>query len=311
VLAGQPTACAEACPVETDNKFNLGLDKSKAIYLPYNNAYPQRYMIDMAACKGETCSACVSACAYDAIKLNQKEHSFELKTKSVIWATGWEPYNAKRLENLGYGKYKGVVTNLEMERLAAANGPGSGKIIIPGLDREIKSVVFVQCAGSRDETHLEYCSSVCCLASMKQAGYLREQFPEAEIYIYYIDVRTPGFFEDFYTDTQRDGHIHFIRGKVAKVFEDKGRLVVEAEDTIEGGLRQTAADLVVLATGMQPSILKNDVPGRKHLDENGFFLTRNGVIACGVATGPKDVASAVQEATGAAMKAIHILKGGN
>ena len=146
---------------------------------------------------------------------------------------------------------------------------------------------------------------------MKHSKYIREQYPNAEIYFFYIDIRTPGFFEDFYTDTKKDDKIHFLRGKVAKVFQQNGsnQLIVEAEDTLKGTLNQVSVDLVVLATGMQPTTL-NNFPKQELLDKNGFIRTDNPntVIGCGVCTSPKDVATVVQESTGAAMKAIHIIK---
>jgi len=206
-----------------------------------------------------------------------------------------------------------VITNVEMERYSSPSGPTGGKIKIPGINQEIKRIAFVQCAGSRDETHLEYCSSICCLASMKHARFVREQFQSTEIYFFYIDIRSPGALEDFYTETQKDNKIHWHRGKVAKVFKElnSNELIVEAEDTLTGKLKQTKVDMVVLATGMQPAI--NGLLNKNILDENGFVKseTENGIIGCGVATGPKDVAGCVQEATGAVMKAIHIIKEGN
>lgn len=293
------------------NTFNLGLDKSKVVYRPYNNAYPQHYVLDKNACSEQDLKFLADNYK-DMIDLNQKEEVIEFKVQSIVWATGWTPYDANKLDNLGYAKYPEVITNLEMERLAAANGPTGGKINIPGTDKEIQSIAFVQCAGSRDETHLEYCSSICCLASMKQATYIREQFPEADVHIFYIDIRANGTFEEFYTKTKGDEKIHFHRGKVAKVQKDpsNGQMVVEAEDTLAGDLNQMAVDMVVLATGMQPNTKGNPHIDEKLLDENGFIKNNfeGGVYGCGVCTRPKDVAGSVQEATSAAIKAIHTIK---
>jgi len=301
--------CVEVCPVERPDDFNYALNKTKAIYLPYNNAYPQKYVIDDKVCTKEECGKCVKACKFDAINLNMTAEEYFVNVKSIVYATGWDPYDAKKLDKLGFGEFPNVITNVQMERLAAANGPTNGKIEIPGVD-DIKKVAFVQCAGSRDENHLEYCSSICCLASLKQAHYIRERYKDAEVHVFYIDIRSPGFFEDFYTNTKKDEKIFFHRGKVAKVFKnyEDGKLLVEAEDTSTGNLQQMEMDLVVLATGMQPSA-KSGIP-QDLIDESGFVLPNDKIVGCGVCSSPKDVASTVQESTGAAMQAIINLKEG-
>jgi quinone-modifying oxidoreductase subunit QmoA len=307
--------CSPVCPVERNNSFNFNIDKTKAIYINHENAYPQKYVIDPDVCLGESCSECVKACKYEAIDLKQSAKQIIIKTKAIVWATGWNPYDANKLEYLGYGKYPEVITNMMFERYSAPNGPTKGKIIVPGTNREIEKIAFVQCAGSRDELHLEYCSSICCLASMKQAQYVREQYPNAEIDIFYIDLRAQGLLEDFYTKTKKDEKISFHRGKVAKVFKDEtdNKLVVEAENTLEGKLHQKKFDMVVLATGMEPSAKKNGTIIKDFLDDSGFVKTDENypIIGCGVSTSPKEVASVVQESTGAALKAIHLIKGGN
>jgi len=198
-----------------------------------------------------------------------------------------------------------------MERFASPDGPTKGEILKPSTKEKISSVAFVQCAGSRDENHLQYCSSVCCLASLKHAKYIREQNPDADIHFHYIDIRANGLFEDFYNSVKQDNKLHFHRGKVAKVIKDASgdKLVVESEDTLTGNLIQHKVDMVVLATGMQPA--SDQLPVAKSgLDEFGFFNGNEGdVIGCGVSTRPKDVASVVQEATGAVLKAIQQIRG--
>ena len=303
--------CVKVCPEKRKNEFNYLMDETTSIYIPYENAYPQKYVIDMNTCKGTSCNKCVEACKYKAIDLNEKEKEIVIETSSIIWATGWEPYDAKKLDILGFGKYPDVITNVMMERLAATDGPTQGKILRPSTKQEIKSVAFVQCAGSRDNDHLEYCSSICCMASLKQSQYIREQHPEAEIHIHYIDIRSNGLFEDFYSNVQKDEKVHFHRGKVAKVFADEssGKLIVEAEDTLTGSLMQNSIELVVLATGME-STAKNLPVDKELIDINGFFKSNcNGMISCGVNSKPKDVASVVQEATGSVLKAIQKIKG--
>lgn len=300
--------CVKVCPVERPNDFNFNLDKTKAIYFPYNNAYPQKYVIDEKFCQFDNCRMCVEVCKYNAINLSEKKRIYEVKTKAIIWATGWNPYDPSKLDNLGYGKYPNVITNMIMERICSPSGPTKGELRVPGYDFPINEVAFVQCAGSRDENHLEYCSTICCLASMKQANYIREKYPEAKIHIFYIDLRANGILEDFYNRTKADPKIEFHRGKVAKVLKNpsNGRLIVEAEDTLTGVLMQREVDLVILATGMQPTKANGSSLVEGLFDDNGFVRNdfRDGIFGCGVCVSPKDVASAVQEATGAAMKAI-------
>mgnify|MGYP001077021756 CR=1 FL=1 len=304
--------CVKVCPVERPNDFNFGMDKTKAIYIHYENAYPSKYVIDPQYCKFDECKMCIEACKYNAIDLNESKKKFIVETRALIWATGWEPYDATRLENLGFGKYPNVITNMMMERLASPYGPTKGEIKLPNFESDIKEVAFVQCAGSRDENHLEFCSTVCCLASMKQAHYIRAQYPDTKIHIFYIDLRTNGILEDFYNRTKDDQMIEFHRGKVAKVFQNpqNNRLIVEAEDTLSGVLTTKEVDLVVLATGMQPTTSKKIIPLENIVDDNGFVRNEldDVIIGCGTCVSPKDVASVVQEATGAAMKAIVKIK---
>ena len=303
--------CVEVCPVERSSDYNYAMDKTKAIYLAHEMAFPFKYVIDDKVCLKEQCAKCVAACKYDAIELSMKPKTFNINVGSVVLATGWSPYDAAKIDNLKYGIYKNVVRNVEMERLAAPNGPTKGKILRPSDKKEIKSIAFVQCAGSRDENHLAYCSSICCLASMKQATYVRSQYPDADIYIFYIDIRATGRFEDFYTKVQADNKISFIKGKVAKITEDAATksLTVVAEDILSGQKIYKTVDMVVLATGMVPNGIKSSMPADIVYDEFGFIvpdLQSPGIYTAGCAKKPADVASCIQDATGAALKAIQI-----
>jgi heterodisulfide reductase subunit A-like polyferredoxin len=303
--------CAKVCPVERDNDFNYGMDKTKAIYLPHDLAFPMKYVIDDSVCKKLECAKCVEACDYDAINLNMEAKTIRIKAESIVVATGWKPYDAAKLDNLGFGVYENVITNVMMERLAAFNGPTKGKIVRPSDGKEPKTVAFVQCAGSRDENHLPYCSAICCLASMKQATYLREQIPDSKAYIFYIDIRAPGRLEDFYTKVSQDENIVFVKGKVAKVEEaENGNLVVIAENTLTGEKTRTEVEMVVLATGMQPELFEVKLPIEElKLDDYGFANFESpGIYAAGVAMGPADVASVVEQGTAAALKGIQIAK---
>jgi heterodisulfide reductase subunit A-like polyferredoxin len=284
---------------------------TKAIYLPYPMAYPMQFVIDPKVCPGKECGKCVPACPYGAIELDMQPETIEVEVQAVILATGWEPYDAAKIDNLGFGKYPNVVTNVMMERLASVEGPTGGKIQRPSDGKDIESIAFVQCAGSRDENHLKHCSGVCCMGSLKQARYIREQYPEAEIYMFYIDVRAPGRLEDFFAAVQKDEKFHLIKGKVAKVEEEgsDGDLMVQAEDTLSGERIKQKVGMVVLATGIVPSEtgVQVEVEGGLQKDEHGFLTTdqpQAGLLVAGCAKRPVDVAACVRDATGAAMKAL-------
>lgn len=301
-------ACSEACPVERSNDFNLGMDTTKAIYLPSDIAFPMKYAVDSAACKGGECNKCVEACKYDAIDLNMQAETVNLKVASVVYATGWNPYSATKLDNLGYGKIQNVITNMQMERYAAKNGPTKGEIVRPSDNKAPASIAFVQCAGSRDENHLSYCSYICCMASLKQATYVAEQHPDTKMYIFYIDLRTPGRYEHFLKNVEANQNVVFIKGKVADISEDPatGNVIVEAEDIINGTKIRQQVEMAVLATGMQPSTAEAKIPANVKYDENGLIIeeAQNGIIATGCAKRPADVTTSVKDATGAALKAI-------
>jgi quinone-modifying oxidoreductase subunit QmoA len=301
--------CEKVCEIERDNDFNYGLDKTKAIYLPHLMAYPNKYVIDPKYVTDEKMKKCVEACKYDAIELDMQPRMITVEAGAIIWATGWKPYDASKIENLGFGRYKNVINNLIMERLASVNGPTEGKIARPSDGGEITKIGFVQCAGSRDENHLPYCSAVCCLASMKQATYIRENYPDAEVHMFYIDVRSPGRLEDFYTKMQTDEKLFFHRGKVAKIEEVPGNqnLILHAENTLTGEMTKIEVDMAILATGMVPNTADNPPPLDTKLDDYGFIAPgTSGVVGAGTANRPLEVSGSVQDATGAALRAINI-----
>jgi len=301
--------CEKACAIEIDNDFDYGLSKHKAVFLPHDMAFPHLYQIDPAHAADPQMKAAAEACKYSAIELDMQVQTIQIEAENIIWAAGWQPYPAEKIENLGYGRIPNVITNVQMERLAAVDGPTHGKITRPSDGKDIASVLFVQCAGSRDENYLPYCSGVCCLASMKQATYVREKYPEAEIHICYIDVRSPGRMEDFYTKIQTDNKIHFHRGKAAEISAlPDGKVKVVAENTLTGKLQTFEVDLAVLATGMMPSAFVNKPAFDLPLDEFGFALNQmeGGIYAAGAAVRPVDVAACVQDAAGAAMKALQL-----
>ena len=307
--------CAKVCEIKRPNELNYGLDETTAIYLPHKMAFPHRYVIDPEYVNDDRMKKCVEACQYDAIELDMQPRTVKVKAGSIVWTTGWDPYDAEKIDNLGYGKYKNVVTNVIMERLASADGPTEGKIQRLSDGEAPRKVAFVQCAGSRDENHLPYCSGVCCMASMKQARYVRDQLPESECHVFYIDIRSPGRLEDFYLKCQDDEKIHFHRGKVARITEEDGtgNLILEAENTLTGEITKTTADMVVLATGMVPTTSKAAPPLDTKLDEFGFIDQENtsGIIGAGTVMRPCEVSASIQDATGAALKGILDSKGGN
>jgi quinone-modifying oxidoreductase subunit QmoA len=307
-------ACVDVCPEERADDFNAGMGRTKAVYLAPGVPHPAIHAIDAAACKGTACGKCVPACAYGAIDLAMQPATETIEAGSVVWATGWSPPDASRLEGLGFGVHKDVVTNVMMERMAARTGPTQGRIVRPSDGKAPRSVAFLQCAGSRDVNYQPWCSGVCCMASLKQARYVRQQCPEAEVFVFYIDIRAPGRMEDFFEETTRDARFHLVRGKAAKVTQDGGELLVEAEDTFTGEFVDRKVDLVVLATGMAPAGAGGaKVEGGLLTDEFGFLADEQpvpGMLAAGCAKRPTDVASCVRDATGAVIHALAHCGGG-
>jgi quinone-modifying oxidoreductase subunit QmoA len=301
--------CVEACTVEIENPFNFGMNRIKAAYLPHDMAFPMRYVLDPSLVESQEAQKVKDACPYGAIDLEMAPKTLELKVGAIVWATGWKPYDANKLDTYGFGHYPDVITNVMMERLASWTGPTQGKIVRPSDGKAPQTIAFVQCAGSRDENHLPFCSGICCLASMKQATYLREQYPEAKIYIFFIDIRATDRLEDFYTRVKKDESIQFFKGKVAKITQDEANngLVLRVEDTTTESLNEISVDMVVLATGMQPSTSETPIPIQVPYDDYGFVASQRaipGIYAAGCVRTPTFVSEVVQDGTSAALKAI-------
>ncbi len=301
--------CSAAASTETPNSFNYGMSKVKAAYLPHEFAFPMRYVIDPSIIGTPEAEAVKAACPYGAVEPDMQPQNLQLKAGAIIWATGWEPFDASAISYYGAGKYQNVISNVQMERIASANGPTKGTISRPSDGTPVKKIAFVQCAGSRDENNLPYCSGVCCLASLKQATYLLEQDPEASVSIFYIDIRALGRYEGFFTKVQADERVKLIKGKAGEIRQDAqtGMVVVQAEDQTTGKVQRDEFDMVVLATGMVPSTAKNKIPAEAAYDDYGFVLGKGqipGIIGAGCVKAPSDVASSVQDATAAVLRAI-------
>ncbi len=301
--------CAEACPDEIDNDFNFGMDKTKAAYLPHEMAFPRRYVISKEGLSEDGAEAVKSACKYNAVDLDMETKTVTVNVASIIWATGWTPYDATKMDNLKFGQSDAIVTNMMIERMAAPSGPTGGAIVRPGDNKEIESIAFVQCAGSRDENHLEYCSHICCMASLKQMTYVRERYPDAKISVFYIDLRTPGKYEKFREKLTADENATFIKGKVADIIpESDGGVTVVAEDAVSGTKVKQKVDMAVLATGMQPSLDVDGAPVELNMDVNGFVIADNdkAMFTAGCAKKAADVVTSAQTSTAAALKAIQV-----
>ncbi|HEX9052610.1 MAG TPA: FAD-dependent oxidoreductase [Anaeromyxobacter sp.] len=296
--------CTKVCPATVADPFNLGLGKVPAIRIPHVDAWPRRYVLDRAAC-APGCRACADACKVPgAIDLDAKDREERIDASAVVVATGWAPYPLEKLPELGGGLLADVVANVHLERFAAPAGPTGGKIVRPSDGAAPKRVAFVQCAGSRDVKHLPYCSAVCCLASAKQALYVKQQLPDAEVTIYYIDRRMPGRNEAMLGRAEAAG-VRFVKGKVGKVTAGPGgALALRVEDVEAGRVLEAEADLVVLATGMAPR--NGELPIAVKRDGDGFALDDREarLFVAGVARRPEDVAASVRDATGAAAKAV-------
>lgn len=303
--------CEKSVEAKIPNPYNYGLSTIGAAYLPHAMAYPQRYVLDPAVIGTADAEKAKAACKVGAIDLEMKEETIEIAVGAVVWATGWKPYDAAKIQPYGYGRFPNVMTSVEFERLADPAGPTGGKLLRPSDGKEAKNIAFIQCAGSRDENHLRHCSRICCMASLKQTQYVREAYGDAaKSSIYYIDIRAIDRFEDFYQKVQQDATVTFIKSKVARIAQDaNGDPILHGVDT-EGYHRYaTPHDLVVLAVGMEPESNGIALPDDLVTDSSGFIegSRDGGMIGAGSAASPLDVNRSVQSATGAALRAIKVI----
>ena len=307
--------CARAVSTRIANPFEYGLADMPAAYLPHAMAYPQRYVLDPSIIGKPDADNAKTACRYGAIDLDMQPDTVEIGAAAVVWATGWKPYDAAKIQPYGYGRFANVITSVEFERLADPRGPTAGRLLRPSDGKPAKNIAFIQCAGSRDENHLRHCSRICCMASLKQTQYLRDACAPGEdagkSTIYYIDIRAIDRFEDFYRKVRQDPDVRFVKSKVARIAQDaNGDLILHGVDT-EGYHRYAARhDLVVLAVGMQPERGDLKLPADVLTDSSGFVegSRDGGQLGAGAASGPLDVNRAVQSATAAAMRAMSIVR---
>jgi heterodisulfide reductase subunit A len=312
--------CVDICPCRVvDDVYSAGMGERKAIYIPYDQAIPKKAVIDAQNClyfrKG-VCRLCEKECPTDAVDFDQESRTIGIKAGAIIVATGFDEYNPSPKSEYGYGRYSNVITQFQLARLLDIDGPTAGKLLRPSDGKEPKSLVMIQCVGSRDTKTNEYCSNICCMYALKHAQMIREMvLPEAQIYICYTDMRTTGKdFEAYYRRT-RDLGIHFIRGKPSEIMEksDTNNLLFEVEDPDIGHLLEIEAEMVVLSCATIPS------EGTEQLSrilgikrDGGGFLKElhpklrpvetdvRGIYICGAAQGPKDIPDSIVQAKAAA-----------
>ncbi|MGD2034070.1 MAG: CoB--CoM heterodisulfide reductase iron-sulfur subunit A family protein [Bacteroidales bacterium] len=323
--------CAEKCPGRAKSEFDAGTVMRKAIYIPFPQAVPNKYLIDADSCtyvqKGK-CGNCVKVCPVEnCINLDEKDELIEINVGNIILATGFKPFDAARAEQYGYGKFPGVITSVELERLVNASGPTGGNIHLRSQDKRgnwvfaaegkiPKKIVFIHCIGSRDENFNAHCSRVCCMYSLKLAHLVKEKIPDAEIYEYYIDMRAYGKgYEEFYERVSKE--IHVIRGKTAKVEKENDHLILRTEDIEQNRLIRQEADMVVLAVGLEPAadteslcnMLGLSITSGGWIKEasdlsNSTDTPQKGISLAGTCQGPKDIPDTVVQASAAASQVI-------
>ena len=317
--------CEANCPVEVPNEFDQGLGFRKAIFTPFPQATPNVYTVDKESCTD--CGRCVKVCERGAINMDMKDKFVTLNVSTIVVATGFELFDVTQYPRLGYGQYPNVINAMEFERLINAAGPTHGHLVRLSDGKKPKSIGFIQCVGARDvQKGVPYCSRVCCMYSIKNAVMALEHDPEAEVWVYYADIRAFGKgFEEFYEMAKSRFGVRFIRGRVAEVMEGKAThdLVVKVEDTNTSKVRLIEHDLVVISPGVVPSTGMDTMAKKLGIEQtddgyveinHSFFgpiLTKTpGVFVCGCADGPKDIPDSVSAGSAAAMKATIILSQG-
>ena len=313
--------CAEKCPVEAIDEFNQGLSPRSAIFIRYPQAVPRVFMIDRDKCIG--CGTCSEVCRAGAVFYEDEERVVELNVGAVILAPGFQPLAPRALTEFGYGRYPNVVTSIEFERILSASGPFGGLLVRPSDGEIPRRIAFIQCVGSRDERlGVPYCSSVCCMYSIKQAVIAREHAPiDVECTIFYMDMRTYGKgFEAYMNRAEEEYGVRFVKCRVPRLYEDTKthNLIIRYLDEETGTIKEEEFDLVVLAVGFRPpegaeelakalGVELNEFGFCKTSEFNPLETSRPGVFVCGAFSGPKDIPDSVAEASGAAAKAASLI----
>ena len=322
-------ACTEKCPQKkVPNEFNLGMDNRGAIYIPFAQAVPKVATIDPNHClklKTGKCGLCSKICTAGAIDYEAKDEFVKEKYGAIVAATGYNPISMDKFDEFAYSQSKDVITSLEFERLTNAAGPTAGKLLRPSDGVHPHTIVFVQCVGSRCEACAqkgkEYCSKICCMYTAKHAMLTRDKYPDTDVYVFYIDVRTPGkSFDEFYRRAVEEYGVHYIKGMVGKVSPEGNKLKVQASDLLAGKQLHIDADLVVLAAAIEPDKSARPLATMltASMDTNDFFTEAHpklrpvesptaGVFLSGTCQGPKDIPETVSQASAAAAKVIGLL----
>lgn len=320
--------CTEKCPQKkVPNEFNLGLDTRRAIYIPFAQAVPKVATIDPDYCnmlqKGK-CGVCARVCSAGAIDYTQKDELIEEEYGAIVAATGFNPIDLSQFNEFAYAQSPDVVSSLEFERLMNAAGPTGGTLLRPSDGKHPHTIVFVQCVGSRCDGAQKgkpYCSKICCMYTAKHAMLCREKYPDTEVYVFYIDVRTPGKnFDEFYRRAVEEYGVHYIKGMVGKVIPQNGVLKVQASDLLDNRQLHIDADMVVLAAAIEPDKSARSLATMltASMDTNDFFTEAHpklrpvesptaGIFLSGACQGPKDIPETVAQAGAAAAKVIGLL----
>jgi len=312
--------CYEKCPVKLPSEFDSGMGQRRAIYVPFPQAVPNVPVIDREACrwfKEGKCKVCEKLCTAGAIVYDQEDELINEKFGAIVVATGFQTWDPAEYGNLGYGRYPDVITSLEFERLINASGPTEGKLVRPSDHQPPKKVVFISCIGSRDDEHgYPYCSKVCCMYNAKHALLLKEKFHDAQAYVFYTDIRANGKgYEEFVRRAIEKYGAIYIRGRVSRVFEMDGKLIVRGVDTLVGKPVEIEADMVVLASAMEAQPDAKELARKLGIstDEYNWFSEAHpklrpvevltaGIFLAGACQYPKDIPDSVAQASGAASK---------
>jgi heterodisulfide reductase subunit A len=312
--------CIGNCPVEYASSFERGLGMRKAIDILYPNSVPNKPVINREHCRyfiDRSCRRCEEVCPEKAVRFGQEDERIEEKIGAIVVATGYELYPREQLGEYGYGQIPDVIDGLTFERMISPDGPTKGRVLRPSDGKVPKEMVFIQCVASRDpDRYMPYCSRVCCMYTAKQAKIYKEQVPDGQPYIFYMDIRSDcKGYEEFLQKTIEEKGLLYLRGRVSRVFQDDGRVRVLGVDTLTGRMVEVAADMIVLATAMVPSQGVKDLAAklRATVDRHGFLTeahiklypvesSTKGIYLAGCGQGPKDISDTVSQASATASK---------